>query len=98
MRSISRAVGCSINTVTKLLEDAGYAFADYHDKAVCGIRSRRIECDEIWSFCHARKMYITPKSPPTAGDVWTWIAMDTDSRMVLGYRVGKRGLRGSVRF
>lgn len=54
MRSIERIIGCSINTVTKLLEDAGAACATYHDANVRGLKSKRIECDEIWSFCYAK--------------------------------------------
>ena len=54
MRSISRVAGVSINTVTKLLVEAGAACATYHDEHVRGVGTRRVECDEIWSFCHAK--------------------------------------------
>ena len=64
MRSISRVVGVSINTVTKLLVDAGEACQEYHDKAVRDVPATRIECDEIWSFCYAK-----PES--TEGQGWT---------------------------
>src|SRR5437660_10186170 len=54
MRSIERIVGCYINTVDKLLRDAGEAALAYHDKAVRGVKAQRIQCDEIWSFVHAK--------------------------------------------
>ena len=55
MRSISRVVGCSINTVTKLLVQAGKAAAAYHDEHVRDVKAARIQCDEIWSFCYAKE-------------------------------------------
>ena len=54
MRSISRTVGVSINTVSKLLVEAGEACAEYHDQAVRDVKSTRIQCDEIWSFVYAK--------------------------------------------
>lgn len=60
MRSISRITGVSINTVTKLLEDAGRACAAYHDETVRNVKAAHVQCDEIWSFCYAkeRRLYI----------------------------------------
>src|SRR5439155_2623730 len=55
MRSIERIVGCSINSVDKLLREAGEAALEYRDKAVRGVKSQRIQCDEIWSFVHAKQ-------------------------------------------
>ncbi len=54
LRSISRVTGVSINTVTKLLWDAGEACAAFHDEMVRGVEAKRVECDEIWSFCYAK--------------------------------------------
>lgn len=93
MRSIERAVGCSINTVDKLLRDAGEAAMSYHEKAVRGMKAQRIQCDEIWSFVHA-KAKNAPKSKraddPTIGDCWTWTAIDADSKLLISYQVGGR--------
>ena len=93
MRSIERIVGCSINTVDKLLRDAGEAALTYHDKAVRGVKSQRIQCDEIWSFVHA-KAKNAPRSSragdPTIGDCWTWTAIDADSKLLVSYLVGGR--------
>lgn len=92
MRSISRVVGVSINTVTKLLIDAGEACAAYHHEHVRGVKAARVQCDEIWSFCYAKaKNVATAKAAPEeAGDVWTWTALDADSKLIVSYLVGGR--------
>jgi IS1 family transposase len=91
MRSISRVVGVSTNTVTKLLVSAGEACAAYHDQHMREV-ARRIQCDEIWSFCYAKaKNVIAAKAAPdVAGDVWTWTALDADSKLIVSYLVGGR--------
>jgi len=92
MRSISRITGVSINTVTKLLEDAGKACAAYHDVTVRNVKATHVQCDEIWSFCYAKdKNVATAKAAPEgAGDVWTWTAIDRDHKMILAFEVGDR--------
>ncbi|MDE0512537.1 MAG: IS1 family transposase [Gammaproteobacteria bacterium] len=92
MRSISRATGVSINTVTKLMIDAGLACAEYHDKMVRNVKASRIQCDEIWSFCYAKQKVvpIAKKAPEGAGDVWTWTAIDAESKLIVSYLVGGR--------
>ena len=92
MRATSSMAGVSINTVTKLLVDAGETCAAYHDETVRGVKARRVQCDEIWSFCYAKEKHVpTAKAAPDgAGDVWTWTAIDADSKMILAYEVGDR--------
>lgn len=92
MRSISRTVGLSINTVSKLLIDAGLACAEYHDQAVREVKSRRVQCDEIWSFCYANRKNVEDavSAPDSAGDVWTWTALDSDSKLIISHLVGGR--------
>jgi IS1 family transposase len=92
MRSISRITGVSINTVTKLLEDAGKACAAYHDVTVRNVGSKDVQCDEIWSFCYAKEKNVAAAkaAPDGAGDVWTWTAIDRDSKMILAFEVGDR--------
>jgi IS1 family transposase len=92
MRSISRITDVSINTVDKLLRDAGEVCVAFHDKTVRNVKSQRVQCDEIWSFCYAKA-----KNVPTAkrqdlayGDVWTWTALDADSKLILSWQVGGR--------
>ncbi|MAS45432.1 MAG: IS1 family transposase [Rhodobacteraceae bacterium] len=100
MRSISRTIGVSINTVTKMLVDAGEACAAYHDETVRNVRAQRIQCDEIWSFCYAKAKNVdTAKAAPEgAGDVWTWTALDSDSKMILAYEVGDRSGATALEF
>jgi IS1 family transposase len=92
MRSVSRVVDVSFNTVEKLLQDAGAACQDFHDRTIRGVRSQRVQCDEIWSFVHAKAKNIpTAKAAPEwAGDVWTWTALDTDYKPILSWKVGSR--------
>lgn len=92
MRSISRVVDVSINTVAKLLVDAGETCAAYHDEYVRGVKARRIQCDEIWSFCYAKQKNVaTAKRKDLAyGDAWTWTALDSDSKLLVSYLVGGR--------
>ena len=92
MRSISRVVGVSLNTVDKLLVDAWLACAEYHNEHVQGVQARHIQCDEIWSFSYARaKNVATAKAaPPGAGDVWTWTALDSESKLIVSWLVGNR--------
>jgi IS1 family transposase len=93
LRSIERAEGVSVNTVTKLLIDAGVACAIYHDKHVQNVKATRVQCDEIWVFVHA-KAKNAPKSSragdPTIGDVWTWTAIDGPTKLLISYMVGGR--------
>ena len=92
MRSITRVAGVDINTVTKLLEDAGNACIAYHDRAVRGITARHIQCDEIWSFCYAKQRNAARARGivDTAGDVWTWTALDSDTKLIVSWLVGGR--------
>ncbi len=92
MRSISRVVDVSINTVSALLVDAGKACAAHHDATVVGVKAKRIQADEIWSFCYAKQKNVaTAKAAPEdAGDVWTWTALDADSKLIVSYLIGGR--------
>lgn len=92
MRSISLVCDVSINTVAKLLAEAGSAALAFHDEKVRGLQSKRIQCDEIWSFIYAKnKNVVDAKSPPKgAGDVWTWTAIDADSKLICSWAVGQR--------
>jgi IS1 family transposase len=92
MRSISRVCDVSINTVSKLLIDAGEACLALHDEKVRGVKAKRIQCDEIWSFCYAKQKNVpeAKAAPDGAGDVWTWTALDADSKLMVSYFVGDR--------
>lgn len=92
MRSIERIVGCSINTVTKLLCDVGAACAAYHDANVRNLKTKQVQCDEIWSFCYAKEKNVNNAiaAPVGAGDAWTWTAIDAESKLIISYLVGGR--------
>lgn len=92
MRSVSRVADVSINTVAKLLADAGKACAEHHDEAVRNVRAKRVQADEIWSFAHCKQRNVaTAKAAPEGvGDVWTWTALDADSKLIVGLLVGDR--------
>ena len=100
MRSISRLVDVSINSVSKLLEDAGMFCALYHSEHVQGLKTKRLQVDEIWSFCYAKARNVpTAKAAPDgAGDVWTWTALDADSKLMVTWVVGERDTRAARQF
>jgi IS1 family transposase len=92
MRSISRVADVSFNTINKLLRDAGATCAEFHDRTVRNVKSQRVQCDEIWSFVHAKaKNVATAKAAPQgAGDIWTWTAFDADNKLIISWKVGGR--------
>lgn len=93
MRSISRVCDVSINTVAKLLVDAGNACMAFHDEQVRDVRSTRVQVDEVWAFCAAKQKNVPTMKKPVdgAGDVWTWTAIDADSKLIVQWHVGDRG-------
>jgi IS1 family transposase len=93
LRSMSRVADVSLNTVTKLLIDAGKACDAYHDDYVRGVAAKRVQCDEVWSFIGVKaKNRAASKraTDPTAGDVWTWTAIESDTKLIISYLVGGR--------
>jgi IS1 family transposase len=92
MRSISRVTDVSINTVAKLLVDAGEACSGFHFNTVRNVTAKRIQCDEIWSFVYPKEKNVAAakSAPEMAGNVWTWTAIDPDSKLILSYMVGDR--------
>ena len=100
MRSVERTAGVSINTIVKLLVDAGNACADYHDEVVRNVKARRVQVDEIWAFCYAKEKNVpyAKAAPDGAGNVWTWTAIDSDSKMILAYEVGDRSSTTAMAF
>src|ERR1039458_503186 len=92
IRSTSRMTGVARNTVTKLLVDLGQACASYHDRYVRNMRVRRLQCDEIWSYIGAKAKNVSASKKEIGwGDVWTWVGIDADTKLVVSYLVGGRG-------
>lgn len=100
MRSISRVTGVSINTVSKLLEDAGDVCASFHDEHVRGVKAKRVQVDEIWSFVYAKDKNVAraKSAPQGAGDAWTWTALDADSKLIVSFAVGDRDGQSASQF
>lgn len=100
MRSISRVCDVSINTVSKLLVDAGKACAAFHDDKVRGVRARRVQVDEIWSFTAAKQKNVASMKAPVerAGDTWTWTAIDADTKLLITWLVGGRNSAYAITF
>jgi len=92
MRSISRVVDVSINTVAKLLVDAGETCLEMHDELVRDVKASKVQCDEIWSFAYAKEKNVAAAeaAPEWAGDTWTWTAIEADSKLIVSYFVGDR--------
>ncbi len=92
LRSVTRITGRSINTVTKLLVDLGSACADYQDKALRNLPCKRMQVDEIWSFVAMKEANVPPmrKGEFGRGDVYTWVAIDADTKLVPSWLVGER--------
>lgn len=100
MRSISRIADVSINTVTKLLVDAGEACNAYHNEHVKGLTVKRVQADEIWSFVYSKDKNV-PKDKEGEfgyGDVWTFTAIDADSKLIVSWHVGSRDLENATMF
>jgi IS1 family transposase len=100
IRSIVRMTGVSKNAVTKLLEDVGNACAIYQDKVFRDLTCKRIECDEIWSFVYAKERHLTPELQGVFGygDVYTWVAIDADTKLVPCWNVGRRDAQSGMAF
>jgi len=92
VNGIERLTGASKHTILRLLELAGTACMAHHDRAVRGVKASRVECDEIWSFnyCKRANLAKAKAAPADAGDVWTWTAIDADSKLLVSYLLGGR--------
>lgn len=90
IRATVRMTGVAKNTVTKLLVDLGCACAEYHAEHVRNVDAKRVECDEIWSFVYAKAKNVPEAKKGEAGDVWTWTALDSDSKLIVSWLVGGR--------
>jgi len=93
LRAAARLSGASLTSVIKLMEDMGDAAADFQDQTLRGLTCQRIQLDEIWAFCYAKQRNIPPARQGQAGygDIWTWTAIDADTKLVVAWRTGSRG-------
>jgi IS1 family transposase len=100
MRSVSRLTDTSINTVAKLLVDAGRFCAGFHDAKVRGVKAKRVQVDEAWAFCYSKEKNVaTAKAAPDgAGDVWTWTAIEAETKLLIAHFCGGRDGEAAMLF
>jgi IS1 family transposase len=93
LRSTSRMVGVSVVTVTKLLIDAGSACARFQHETMRNLSCKRLQLDEIWGFVYAKEKNVTPDMtdvPGRVGSIWTWVAIDAETKLIPSWLVGLR--------
>lgn len=100
IRATVRLTGSSKNTISKLLVTAGQACMAYQDRALVNLKCKRIEVDELWSFVGANEKNVpaTHKGDGTMGDVWTWVALDAESKLVPAWYIGDRDSEAALFF
>jgi IS1 family transposase len=100
INAITRITGVAKNTVLKLLAELGEACEAFHDENVRGLTSKRIQADEIWSFCYAKKKNVPAQYQGEFGfgDVWTWTAIDAGSKLMVSWLIGRRGAQDALAF
>jgi IS1 family transposase len=99
LRATARMCDVSLNTVSKLLEDVGYACAFYQAQTLVNLPCKRIQCDEIWSFCHTKEKNTTPATREQGyGDIWTWTALCADTKLMVGWYIGNHGFDDAKTF
>ena len=100
LRAISRVEDVSINTVSKLLVEAGEACIDFHNNSVRNVNAEHVQVDEIWQFCYAKEKNVSDAkaAPEGAGDTWTWTAIDADSKLIVSWLLGERDRTSAYHF
>ncbi len=100
LRATSRMSGASKVTILKLLSDLGPVCAEYQNRTLRNLTCKRIQCDEIWQFCYAKEknVPVDKRGQFGFGDVWTWAAMDADTKLVITWRLGTRGAETAFEF
>jgi IS1 family transposase len=100
LRAITRLSGISRTTLLKLLEDAGQAFSDYQDRILVNLPCKRVQVDEAWAFCYAKQKNVAKAkaAPDGAGDIWTWVGIDADTKLVPSWYVGARDSQAAMTF
>ncbi len=100
LRAITRLTNISRTTLLKLLEDAGQAFSEYQDRVLVNLPCKRIQVDEAWAFCYSKQKNVaTAKAAPEgAGDIWTWVGLDAETKLVASFHVGGRDSEAAMTF
>lgn len=99
LRATSRITGTSINTVSKLLVEVGKACMTFHNEKVVNVNAKRVQADEIWSFVYVKEKNASDEQKEDgAGDVWTWTAIDADTKLIISWFVGDRSYQSAFPF
>jgi IS1 family transposase len=100
LRAAARITDTAFNTVAKLFVDAARACADYQYRALRNLKCKRLQLDEVWSFVYAKQKNVSgaKSAPANAGDVWTWVAIDADTKLVPSWRIGDRSSETAIAF
>jgi IS1 family transposase len=99
IRSTVRLTGVCKDEVTKLSCDLGTTCKTLHNATICNLRAQSVQCDEVWSFCYAKAKNVPEEKKGTgAGDVWTWTAIDADSKLIISYLCGGRDAEWATTF
>jgi IS1 family transposase len=100
IRAIERMSGVAKHTILKLLKDVGIACADYQDRTLRNLKCKRIQCDEIWQFVYSKEKNVPQEKRGHFGygDVWTWVAIDADTKLVPSFMTGNRDAHSATMF
>jgi len=100
IRATVRMTGVAKNTIISLLTDLGRACAEYQDKILRNLPCKRIQCDEIWSFCYAKEKNVPEdkKGVFGYGDIWTFTAICADTKLIPSWHIGRRDLEDATIF
>ena len=101
IRSTVRITGVSKKCVMRLLREVGKVCADYQDRVLRNLKTRRVQLDELWGFLYCKEKNVTAKiaaQNPSAGDVWLWCAIDADSKLVITWSLGDRDAQTARHF
>jgi IS1 family transposase len=100
IRSTVRMTGIAKKTVMRLLVECGEFCAEYQDRAFRNLKCRRLQVDEMWSFCYCKQKNVTPEIAENhvAGDVWLWSAIDAETKLVPAWYIGQRDAVAATTF
>lgn len=100
IRSTVRITGVALNTIQKLTHDLGEAVLAYQDQVLRNIQSKPVRCDEVWNFCYAKDKNLPDemRGMPGVGSMWTWVALDADSKLIVSWRLGARDAANAYAF
>ena len=100
VRATVRMTGVAKNTIQRITRELGEACLKFQDKMLRNIKSRRVQCDEVWCFCYAKDKNLPDemRGEPGVGSMWTWTAMDADSKLIISWRLGARDAANAHRF